>query len=111
MAKINVDVGVYLPSNPDGIVVDIDKKSGHPLQSHVNVLFACVDEAHLINTWGLSFCPTFALIGTFLCGRFPGSISIDSCCSNCNPQTWCTNGLCLQESGFLQGQLQTHPMV
>lgn len=37
MAKINVDVGVYLPSNPDGIVVDIDKKSGRPLQSHAKV--------------------------------------------------------------------------
>jgi len=37
MAKIEVDVGVYLPSNPDGIVVDIDKKSGRPLQSHAKV--------------------------------------------------------------------------
>ncbi|TFY82561.1 hypothetical protein EWM64_g1445, partial [Hericium alpestre] len=34
MEKIDVDVGVYLPSNPDGEVVDIDKKSGRPLQSH-----------------------------------------------------------------------------
>ncbi|PPQ71810.1 hypothetical protein CVT24_006200, partial [Panaeolus cyanescens] len=39
MAKINVDVGVYLPSNPDGIVVDIDKKSGRPLQSHAKAPF------------------------------------------------------------------------
>ena len=40
MAKIrvDVDVGVYLPSNPDGTVVDIDKKSGRPLQSHAKVL-------------------------------------------------------------------------
>jgi phosphatidylinositol 4-kinase len=37
MAKISVDVGVYLPSNPDGKVVDIDKKSGRPLQSHAKV--------------------------------------------------------------------------
>jgi phosphatidylinositol 4-kinase A len=37
MAKITVDVGVYLPSNPDGKVVDIDKKSGRPLQSHAKV--------------------------------------------------------------------------
>ncbi|KAJ9110206.1 hypothetical protein QFC20_003058 [Naganishia adeliensis] len=34
MAIIEVKVGVYLPSNPDGVVVDIDKKSGRPLQSH-----------------------------------------------------------------------------
>jgi phosphatidylinositol 4-kinase len=37
MAKIDVDIGVYLPSNPDGRVVDIDKKSGRPLQSHAKV--------------------------------------------------------------------------
>ncbi|KAF5358382.1 hypothetical protein D9756_001382 [Leucocoprinus leucothites] len=39
MAKIKVDVGVYLPSNPDGVVVDIDKKSGRPLQSHAKAPF------------------------------------------------------------------------
>lgn len=37
MAQIVVDVGVYLPSNPDGKVIDIDKKSGRPLQSHAKV--------------------------------------------------------------------------
>lgn len=37
MAKILVDVGVYLPSNPEGKVVDVDKKSGRPLQSHAKV--------------------------------------------------------------------------
>ncbi|EPS96826.1 hypothetical protein FOMPIDRAFT_1052946 [Fomitopsis schrenkii] len=39
MAKIDVEVGVYLPSNPDGVVVDIDKKSGRPLQSHAKAPF------------------------------------------------------------------------
>ena len=37
MAKIKVDVGVYLPSNPEGVVIDIDYKSGRPLQSHAKV--------------------------------------------------------------------------
>jgi phosphatidylinositol 4-kinase len=37
MAKINIDVGVYLPSNPEGKVIDIDKNSGRPLQSHAKV--------------------------------------------------------------------------
>ncbi|KAF8800199.1 hypothetical protein BYT27DRAFT_7118040 [Phlegmacium glaucopus] len=41
-----------------------------------NVLFACVDKAHLINSWGLAFHPAFRLIGTFLRGSFPSSISI-----------------------------------
>ncbi|KAM6500354.1 hypothetical protein JOM56_003368 [Amanita muscaria] len=39
MGKIVVDAGVYLPSNPDGVVVDIDKKSGRPLQSHAKAPF------------------------------------------------------------------------
>jgi phosphatidylinositol 4-kinase len=34
LRKIKVQVGVYLPSNPDGIVIGIDRKSGKPLQSH-----------------------------------------------------------------------------
>ncbi|KIW83029.1 hypothetical protein Z517_02272 [Fonsecaea pedrosoi CBS 271.37] len=34
LRRIKVDVGVYLPSNPDGVVVGIDRKSGKPLQSH-----------------------------------------------------------------------------
>ena len=37
MEKIQVEVGVYLPSNPDGKVIDIDRKSGRPLQSHAKV--------------------------------------------------------------------------
>jgi phosphatidylinositol 4-kinase len=37
MANIEVSVGVYLPSNPDGVVVELDKKSGRPLQSHAKV--------------------------------------------------------------------------
>jgi phosphatidylinositol 4-kinase len=46
MAKIAVEVGVYLPSNPDGVVVDIDKKSGRPLQSHAKVR-CCIYSHHL----------------------------------------------------------------
>lgn len=34
LRKIQVAVGVYLPSNPDGVVIGIDRKSGKPLQSH-----------------------------------------------------------------------------
>lgn len=34
LRKIKVEVGVYLPSNPDGAVIGIDRQSGKPLQSH-----------------------------------------------------------------------------
>lgn len=37
MAKIKVEEGVYLPSHPEGRVMDIDRHSGRPLQSHAKV--------------------------------------------------------------------------
>ncbi|MBW0462794.1 hypothetical protein O181_002509 [Austropuccinia psidii MF-1] len=39
LAKIQVVKGVYLPSNPDGTVIDIDRNSGRPLQSHAKTPF------------------------------------------------------------------------
>jgi phosphatidylinositol 4-kinase len=39
LAKIQVDVGVYLPSNPDSVVIDIDRDSGKSLQSHAKAPF------------------------------------------------------------------------
>ncbi|KAJ2853451.1 phosphatidylinositol-4- kinase, partial [Coemansia erecta] len=39
MRKIKVEPGVYLPSNPDGFVVDIDYNSGRSLQSHAKAPF------------------------------------------------------------------------
>ena len=39
MARIALRPGVYLPSNPDGVVVDINRRSGKPLQSHAKAPF------------------------------------------------------------------------
>nr|XP_031861737.1 uncharacterized protein CI109_002970 [Kwoniella shandongensis]KAA5528809.1 hypothetical protein CI109_002970 [Kwoniella shandongensis] len=39
MNLIKLSVGVYLPSNPDGVVIDLDRKSGRPLQSHAKAPF------------------------------------------------------------------------
>jgi hypothetical protein len=45
MRKIKVDVGVYLPSNPESTVVDIDYDSGRPLQSHAKVALEMASES------------------------------------------------------------------
>ncbi|KAI9318972.1 hypothetical protein BX666DRAFT_1921765 [Dichotomocladium elegans] len=39
LGKIEVVKGVYLPSNPDGEVEEIDRTSGRPLQSHAKAPF------------------------------------------------------------------------
>lgn len=39
MSKIELEPGVYLPSNPDGVLIDINRKSGKPLQSHAKAPF------------------------------------------------------------------------
>ncbi|PWN24131.1 hypothetical protein BCV69DRAFT_280033 [Microstroma glucosiphilum] len=46
MDKIKVDPGVYLPSNPDGVVVDLDRRSGRPLQSHAKAPFMATFKVH-----------------------------------------------------------------
>lgn len=56
MSKIEVKEGVYLPSNPDGIVSDINRKSGKPLQSHAKAPFMATfrikKEVEEINEFG-----------------------------------------------------------
>lgn len=47
LRKIRVDPGVYLPSNPDSILVDIEYSSGRPLQSAAKVLAISNSVIHL----------------------------------------------------------------
>ncbi|KAK6987803.1 P-loop containing nucleoside triphosphate hydrolase protein [Favolaschia claudopus] len=41
-----------------------------------NVVYGCVDEAHLINEWGTDFRPLFKHIGALFRGRLPSHISV-----------------------------------
>ncbi|THV01139.1 P-loop containing nucleoside triphosphate hydrolase protein [Dendrothele bispora CBS 962.96] len=41
-----------------------------------NVIFGCVEEAHVIDEWGLNFRPLFRLVGSFIRGRLPSLLSI-----------------------------------
>ncbi|KAF7364531.1 p-loop containing nucleoside triphosphate hydrolase protein [Mycena venus] len=41
-----------------------------------NIVYGCVDEAHLINEWGAEFRPPFKHIGRFFRGRLPSPTSI-----------------------------------
>ena len=62
MAKIVVDVGVYLSSDPDGKVIDIDRESGCRLQSHAKMIhppnfmsgFRTNDLSHRHRSWSHS---------------------------------------------------------
>ncbi|KAJ7125422.1 P-loop containing nucleoside triphosphate hydrolase protein, partial [Mycena epipterygia] len=52
-----------------------------------NIVFGCVDEAHLINEWGPEFRPLFKHIGAFFRGRLPSSASIMALSATLQPGT------------------------
>ncbi|PPR04699.1 hypothetical protein CVT26_015024 [Gymnopilus dilepis] len=67
-----------------------------------NILFTCVDEVHLINEWGLSFRPSFSVIGAFLRGRFPSSMSVVGLSATLEPGAP-TVSVC-RSLGFFEGR-------
>lgn len=75
-----------------------------------NILFACVDEVHLINEWGLAFRLAFGTIGSFLRGRFPSLISIVGLTATLEPGSP-TVAVC-KILGFFEGNfLKSLPFV
>ncbi|KAJ7779224.1 hypothetical protein B0H16DRAFT_1838657 [Mycena metata] len=66
------------------------------------ILFAAVDEAHLINEWGVDFRLPFRIIGLFLRGRLPASTSILGLSATLEPGT-ATKAVC-QSLGLFDGQ-------
>lgn len=73
MAKIVVHVGVYLPSNPDGKVIDIDRKSGRPLQSHAKVFHP----PYMIRVRVLNDLPQAPFMATFKVCKTRTIVDID----------------------------------
>ena len=71
------------------------------LTFRVNILFACINEVHLINEWGLAFCLAFGTIGTFLHGHFPTLNSIVSLTATPKPGLP-TVSIC-KSLGFFEG--------
>lgn len=59
MSRIEVKPGVYLPSNPDGVVVDINRKNAKPLQSHAKAPFMATfkikKDVEQVNEFGETF--------------------------------------------------------
>ncbi|KAK7006543.1 P-loop containing nucleoside triphosphate hydrolase protein [Favolaschia claudopus] len=58
-----------------------------------NVIFGCVDEAHLINEWGAEFRPLFKHIGAFFRGRLPSTVAILALSATIQPGVE-TNSIC-----------------
>ncbi|KAJ7643002.1 P-loop containing nucleoside triphosphate hydrolase protein [Mycena polygramma] len=58
-----------------------------------NIVYGCVDEAHLIKHWGVSFRPFFRHIGAFFRGRLPSSASILALSATFEPGA-ATNSIC-----------------
>ncbi|KAJ6505312.1 hypothetical protein C8R45DRAFT_1091050 [Mycena sanguinolenta] len=58
-----------------------------------NIVYGCVDEAHLIKQWGTHFRPQFKHIGSFFRGRLPSSASIMALTATIQPGPD-TNAIC-----------------
>ncbi|PPQ98765.1 hypothetical protein CVT26_014348 [Gymnopilus dilepis] len=69
-----------------------------------NILFACIDEAHLINEWGLDFRRAFGAIGAFLRGCLPPSVSIIGLSATLEPGEP-TVSVC-RSLGFFEGRFK-----
>ncbi|CAI8501913.1 unnamed protein product [Hanseniaspora opuntiae] len=84
MAKIKVLPGVYLPSNPDGVVVDIDRKSGKPLQSHAKAPFMATFKIEKIDEDGKTFTQPLSAIFKVGddCRQDVLALQLINCCKN-----------------------------
>ncbi len=66
-----------------------------------NIVYVCVEEAHLINEWGASFRPLFKRIGQLICGRVPSSCAVFALTATLQPGKD-TASVC-QALGFCEG--------
>ena len=66
-----------------------------------NLLFACAEEAHLIDQWGVTFHKDFGFIGQYCRSHFPSTISVFAITATLEPGQQ-TLSVC-QSLGFTEG--------
>ena len=66
-----------------------------------NLIFACAEEAHLIDQWGASFRKDFGFIGQYFRSWFPSTISVFAITATLEPGKR-TVSVC-QSLGFTEG--------
>jgi superfamily II DNA helicase RecQ len=71
-----------------------------------NLAFGCVDETHLIDSWGPEFRPAFKQIGDFLKGRCPSRISVFALSATLEPGA-VTRSVC-KSLGFQRGMFHLY---
>ncbi|KAJ7811698.1 hypothetical protein B0H14DRAFT_2606351 [Mycena olivaceomarginata] len=74
-----------------------------------NLVYGCVDEAHLMREWGAVFCPLFKHISRFFRGSCPSTMAVIALSATIQPGA-AFEGVC-ETLGFTEGDLYSSQKV